>query len=922
MFNQERVAKVMITSQISEKAISEYLLKYINLDTNKAIYAKGPAQKYLLPLFVYSINDKKSKGKLQGNTPEERFKFFKLAFVENGLFLEEIQLLFPKILDAFYSEVDNLINEVNQVKKRFKKDNYKLRKAGIIRNNSKIQNIKIKGDQHRGKSVCEVELVNGESLIYKPHNLNNEVFWNELIEKYNDFIEYESKNFVCENINKKDYGWSFKVKKHEINKAQIKNYYFRLGELLFLAYLLDLTDLHFENVISHGEFPVLLDVEALFSNYIIQDNILNDAQKKVENSIKHAVIATGLLPIKDTFKTFHGDTSGIAGGKLHVQYKKIINSNRDDIRFQTVTVDVNHTNHLPQNNNFIFNPSNYWKEIANGFENFYRITLENKKNVLDFIKNKSKGLTSRILVRNTKDYSLILELISSPKYSHCQDKIFNKLKINSSRQQKLFNQSEIKQLKLGSIPKFHQNINSKFIKDDFNTTIVKKADTLEQNIKNKFDKLTEDDLDEQLTYIKFSFNDIKKLRVENMHGFFTKNQDGNNKYGNIAVNNLSDIIMNNARKGLNNTIAWQDISVGNYDEFKFVVSDNTIYKGIAGYALPLIKLYKKYKNIEIKDILLRIRDSLINSDDSLSDISFFNGRIGELLVASRINKLFSENNSYINHKIYQYLLKINNEFYLKYDDIIAGYSGIIIGIFQNLNNIDIQIKEQLEKISDYILENANYKDEKIYWTSRDNSNSYNNSFAHGNSGVMTALLIMYSLTKKIKYYDFFKKAWKFEDDYLDGFGWEDLRKKDKIPSAYWCHGSNGILQARIEWIKLNEKFHILTKEDINKINFEIEIAKRSILSEGINQNNFCLCHGVMGCLLTLNSLSEVQGNGYLKSAVKNTLNNVCKYGLTYGWNCGTGGKYFSYGLMTGISGILYGILTLQNNDSSILSLKL
>ena len=44
----------------------------------------------------------------------------------------------------------------------------------------------------------------------------------------------------------------------------MRRFYHRQGALLALLYVLDGTDMHYENLIAVGEQPVLVDVETLF----------------------------------------------------------------------------------------------------------------------------------------------------------------------------------------------------------------------------------------------------------------------------------------------------------------------------------------------------------------------------------------------------------------------------------------------------------------------------------------------------------------------------------------------------------------------------------------------------------------------------------------------------------------------------------
>lgn len=61
-----------------------------------------------------------------------------------------------------------------------------------------------------------------------------------------------------------DYGWEGEAKKQDCeNEEQVKRYFLRMGIHLFLAYALSASDLHGENFLACGEYPVLLDFETL-----------------------------------------------------------------------------------------------------------------------------------------------------------------------------------------------------------------------------------------------------------------------------------------------------------------------------------------------------------------------------------------------------------------------------------------------------------------------------------------------------------------------------------------------------------------------------------------------------------------------------------------------------------------------------------
>ena len=62
-----------------------------------------------------------------------------------------------------------------------------------------------------------------------------------------------------------------------------------------LGYTLGVTDLHGENVMAHGEHPVIIDLETC-PGYIIQTEE-SSVRRKTETLLAKSVLHTGILPV-------------------------------------------------------------------------------------------------------------------------------------------------------------------------------------------------------------------------------------------------------------------------------------------------------------------------------------------------------------------------------------------------------------------------------------------------------------------------------------------------------------------------------------------------------------------------------------------------------------------------------------------------
>lgn len=134
----------------------------------------------------------------------------------------------------------------------------------------------------------------GEQLLYKPHSLRNEEVFSELLQWLSKRIGITQKQYSV--LSRETYGWSKIVEYKECkSKEEVKRFYQRFGVQLFLAYILDTRDLHCENLIASGEYPVLIDLESLV--FHTKEKKDSRIQTQIAGRLQESVLCTGLLPV-------------------------------------------------------------------------------------------------------------------------------------------------------------------------------------------------------------------------------------------------------------------------------------------------------------------------------------------------------------------------------------------------------------------------------------------------------------------------------------------------------------------------------------------------------------------------------------------------------------------------------------------------
>jgi type 2 lantibiotic biosynthesis protein LanM len=121
------------------------------------------------------------------------------------------------------------------------------------------------GDSHRGGQAVHILHFNaGHRLVYKPRSV-------ALESCFFAFVAWLNSNGIEPNLkevrtlDEDSFGWMQFVAANPCQtEAEIERFFVRQGAQLAMTYILGSTDLHFENVIAHGEYPVLVDLETLF----------------------------------------------------------------------------------------------------------------------------------------------------------------------------------------------------------------------------------------------------------------------------------------------------------------------------------------------------------------------------------------------------------------------------------------------------------------------------------------------------------------------------------------------------------------------------------------------------------------------------------------------------------------------------------
>ncbi len=737
------------------------------------------------------------------------------------------------------------IQYITEFLERLNKDYVEIM-SNFFSHESKIRHLSLSlGDRHKGQAVVKIVCENG-TFFYKPRSARIDVVFSEFLKK----LTYNNHSILPMIIPKfLDYGsysWYEGIDFQPLRNTDmegIENYYRRLGQLLCIIYILNGADLHYENIISHGEYPVIIDMEPLFTSRLRfkkssgSKYLQNDLINCMEDSVRNSLILPNIFSIKNQyfefspFKIFNGSEP----------------NTQEDLKKECC--------HIVQKDDLI----KISLIIQEGFIFTYNEVCQNKIDYIELLEQLTKGLRVRFLNKPTDDYAKVMELLKNPvclndfRYAYAvSSKILN-FKEKNVLQEEI---AEQKEMLNRNIPFFEVEVMGKdlvtgtyeFIKDYF-------VETPFEGLLHKLEKLCEEDLHHQLKIIEevfFTFsNEFVVNELYAVRPLLRKGSEQCQDVKNI-VSQVDEVMNSVTINPFNKHLHWIGPELeGNVERGEFYYRNvdfpNSYYTGSVGILRGILNLdgvlpsdeYIKKLVADIKDDIDQITDS---NEDSIN-IGAYNGISQYIRIYIFLYKMNKIKKHDLENQSSKLLALISNG--VKKDtklDILDGTAGVIKTLIElyNLkisNKMNSKIKRILEKCREHLIDSIQYEGEGTYFPFEQNSQKFFTGYAHGSSGIITSLyhvgkilnyddtnLIQSLLDTERKLYDPITRGW-FKDASKTEYCWG------------WCHGIPGILLSRVELL-LEGYQDCLIQKEIQTL-YEITLEK----SFG---TNLTFCHGDLG----------------------------------------------------------------------------
>ena len=752
------------------------------------------------------------------------------------------------------------------------------------------------GDSHgQGNSVTILNFKE-KKLVYKPKDLRVSIAFEKFINWYSSSDLLDLK--IPKGIYRENYCYNeFIEAKFCINEEQVEKFYIRYGYLIAICYLLNINDLHLENVVACGEYPVIIDMETLFqcSAELKDDSIYYELIKYLEvNSVANSLLLPKQINIGIDGTV---DLSALNGRETETNQKilmpKMINT--DQFHYENVKSIFIGGNNIPKfNKTEEVDISKYNMLIYEGFNDFIHFIMKNKSECIKIL-DSFKGKKIRCLTKSTEKYASMIRFSNHPNYNR-EMKYRERLLMNVwayPYRDKRIVKSEVRDMLFNDIPIFFTYVDSKNLVDSQGKIYTDYHNKTGYELAvDKINKLSEKEIIMQQSILVLSLGILNPYLNQKV-----AKRDINYNVRKVDCLKQAKKISDELMKGAcvrEDGCSFIDIDCNDKKEWKLVPVNEALYGGLSGIAVFFLEMYIRTKeNVYLTNYKKIIKTAIVQIKNTMFE-SAFTGWLSPMYPLILEYKYLGQisDTEYLDFTAKKLKsLKVEDIKNLKQSDYVSGISGTIrllallketFGdkyITQNIIiNFGVVLKERLEDKTDVSIVKS--------------------GIAHGICGVMYGL-ISAGLIEPIIVKDMLSKEVQIE-----------ILEKD---SYKWCWGLPGMIQARLAILKINSD--CIDTNELNDLISKFEGELTNLV------NNDTLCHGNGSIIITLKMINDYTHEDKWLSLMQLWISNVNISSLFDGYKIPKVADISAKGIFDGHFGIGWMYLYASGSINNLLLLE-
>ncbi len=879
----KKLQNIKVAEKVIDSFIENHLLEMFNL-TGKILALK--------------LDDYKKTNKFNSKNSEDRFIEFLTSTFNSRDSYFKFYKEFPVLAKLIVIRTNYLLNNFIQILSRLDND-YKEVKQFFSIHNYKLSEIKLSiGDSHeQGKSVAILNFDNIK-VVYKPKNLKISLAFEEFISWYtnkSNLLEIK----LPKGIYKDNYTYNeFIEPKVCNNNIEIERFYIRYGYLIAISYLFSINDLHLENIIANGEYPVIIDIETSFQyiNNFENSNVYSEIMRKL---LIESVSNTCLLPTQlkiDNKESIELSAFNGKQVKLSKKYLSPIKINTDEFHYEKISgIYSPYGDNIPKNKNkYEVDIQSYKIKILEGFDEFINFILKNKEDLLKNI-NIFKGLKIRCLLKNTEKYVSMIRYSNHPNYN-IEMKYRERLMMNLWAYPYLDKRpvlSEIKDLIFNDIPIFYSYTDSTSLIDSRGKVYKDYFENSGLNIsKDRISNLTKEVIKEQqiilLTSLGLADNYLNENKKDKKIIYTTQHFNYIKQSKKITDELIENSILREEE------CSFININCDKNKHWELKPCNESLYNGLSGISILFLELYRETNQNKYLNYYYKIIQTAINQSKILPIESAFTGYLSPIYPII-LEKLYFDNIKYIEYikNIFESIQKLNIEDIRKIQgcDYISGISGIIklLRISYNIFGEEYISKNIIDKFIFVFNERINSIEYKEF---------YQCGITHGISGIVLSLCGYENIEENLL------------KDMLHKEVELSIKQKD---TKKWFSNLLSMIQVRLYLLK--EYSSIIDKYQLEYLISQLENKLDTMLP------NDTICYGVGSIAITLKMIFDETKDKKWIEKLNLLLTNMYLNSLYEDYSIPKIDKIKSKGLFDGISGIGWLYLYLEKSINNILLLE-
>ncbi len=896
-------------------------------------------------VLVLELNTARLLGTLHGATPQERFENFSRSFEDPERMLTLLQE-YPVLARSLATTMESWLAVHLELLERVAADRPEL--GHLFLGGQEVGTLSELGtgvsDTHRGgRSVVHARFSSGLKVIYKPKALAVDVRFQQLLEWLNT-QGLSTPHRLMKVLDRASYGWVEHVDVAECDSREgLQRFYLRQGSYLALLYLLRAVDVHLENLIAAGEFPVLVDLESLFYHAPPLEQG-EDAYQRAVALLDQSVLLIGLLPFQTSFAGKSVDLSGLGGQAGQMLPRPALlaeDSQKDTMRLVRGLVPMQGASNLPRLNGQAANAADFVEELARGFQETYRLLVRHRAELEERLRAFAE-VEVRHIVRPTFRYGFLQQESHHPDFlrdgldvDRLLDLLWAEAEVKPMLSQLIpYEQAD---LRAGDIPMFLTRPGSR---DLWSSTGERIPDFFpEPSLTSVLERLAhmgEAGCADQLSLLRQAMvamvqepDGASQPLLPAAKPRELPPEPPREELLEAAVG-IGELLRSTAILGQDNA-TWIGVSLEDLEAWRWALSPirTSVYEGVGGVALFLGYLSaltgrQDFAELARASLETARRNWKAPTVLDYPGVGVYLGRGSHMYVMSHLATLFGD--QAMMDEVLAGLPSLEKDIIEDPNvDVLSGAAGcarVLLGLHRLTG--EARALELARLCGERLLKAAVPARGGLGWSVSASPNKPLAGFSHGAAGIVWVLLELAAATGEARYREAALQGLVFERSlFLPERGaWLDLRTMSddpaKAPShiaAAWCNGAAGIALGRVLGLR-----HLDDAQVREEIRVGLETTEREIAFV----RSHCLCHGAMGNIDILYTAGQVlQEERWRQSALRQSAW-VLQQGREDQWHCGLPHDNKTPGLMLGLAGIGLALLRLHSPQRvpSVLSLEM